>query len=34
MTSSSFDLVIEADKSGVNITNMREMRDFFQKNNA
>ena len=26
--SSTFDLVIEADKAGVNITNMREMRDF------
>jgi len=28
--SSTFDLVIEADKAGVNITNMREMRDFYR----
>ena len=29
--SSTFDLVIEADKAGVNITNMREMREFYRK---
>ena len=28
--SSTFDLVIEADKAGVNITNMREIRDFYR----
>jgi hypothetical protein len=28
--SSTFDLVIESDKAGVNITNMREMRDFYR----
>ena len=29
--SSTFDLVIEADKAGVNISNMREMREFYRK---
>ena len=29
-TSSTFDLVIEADTAGVNITNMREMRNFYR----
>ena len=28
---STFDLVVEADKNGVNITNMREMREFYRK---